>query len=174
MWLQGFVIIQDISKRLFVPCVVGKVWFGAQATVNILYMLSKTVVTNIKCVLVCCMPVCRFVNSRALRSEPSSCSCMCRGCRSHHLHWDATQAKKTEKCTLTFQRAEETLIHGGFNKYSTVSVVTAGKNSMVYWKSSTRTWGRNKCGSFHLKQEHLCFWEFGGGRSVLWLNLKVW
>lgn len=115
MWLQGFVIIQDISKRLFVPCVVGKVWFGAQATVNILYMLSKTVVTNIKCVLVCCMPVCRFVNSRALRSEPSSCSCMCRGCRSHHLHWDATRAKKTEKCTLTFQRAEETLMVGLIN-----------------------------------------------------------
>ena len=58
-------------------------------------------------------------------------------------------------------------------KHMTVSV-TALKNSALYWKSSMWSEGGTKRGTFHLKQEHSCFWEFSWGRNVLQPNMKVW
>lgn len=64
------------------------------------------------------------------------------------------------------------LIHGE-EKHTPVSV-TALKVYCALLKSLMWSGGGTKRGSFHLKQEHSCFWEFSRGRNVLWPNLKVW
>lgn len=127
--------------------------------------------TNIKCacvsVRVCCTPACRAVDSRALCSVHSFCSSLSGGCRSRRLLWDT----HCQVRTLTFLHTQEKPIHSE-DKHTTVSVTALKQCALP--KSSMWTGGGTKRGSFHLKQEHSCFWEFSRGRNVPWLNLKVW